>query len=140
MLPVLAALAAALAPPPTVDTEPTERECSYITREGESVFAPGLQVLAWTRGEGPYTARLPEGAAVRCERSVIVPAANDWKVLAAGHSLYIVEATADAQPRAAVLELAEGRVRYRFVRGRMTEEEATRIDARVNAFQPHLNR
>lgn len=139
---LLAAFAAAQTAPAVIDTEPTEIGCDYITREAQTVEPPppGLHVLEQTRGEGPFVAAIPEGAAVRCGRSVIVPAANDWKVLAAGHPFYIVEVTDAPEQRAAVLELIDGRVQYRTIRGDLTEDEAQRVEARMNAFQPHFYR
>ena len=137
---LLAALAAAQPASAVVDTEPTETRCDYITREGGrgDPPAPGLHVLAQTRGEGPFAAAVPDGAAIRCGRSDIVPAANDWKVIAAGHPFYIVEVTNAPEPRMAVLEISQGQVRYRFISGRLTEAEEPRIQARLNAFQLHF--
>jgi hypothetical protein len=137
----LAALAA-VQPMPIADTDPTETDCDYITRSGQrsTVPAPGLHVLADTRGDAPYAPPIPEGTAVRCRRSDIVPAANDWKVVAAGHPFYIVDAAGGPEPRAAVLEISQGQVRFRFLRGRMTSEEEPRIQARLNAFQLHFQR
>lgn len=139
---LLAALAAGQPALPVIDTEPTETRCDYITREGRTVEppAPGLHVLEETRGAGPFAAAIPEGAAVRCGRSVIVPAASDWKVLAAGHPFYIVEVTNAPEARVAVLEISQGQVRYRFITGRLTEAEEPRIMARLDAFQLHFQR
>lgn len=139
MLLLLAALAAAQPAPIEMETEPTETRCDYLTG-GRAVSAPDLHVLEQTRGAGGFTTTVPAGAAIRCGRSVMVPSENDWKVLAAGHVLVIVEVSDAPEQRTAVLEIDEGRVRFRFLRGRMTEHEAARINARMNAFQPHFER
>jgi hypothetical protein len=137
----LAALAAQPAQA-VVDSEPTETGCDYIDRSGQPGTAPtpGLHVLADTRGDAPYAPAVPEGAAIRCGRSDIVPAANDWKVVAAGYPFYIVDAADGPEPRVAVLVISQGQMRFRFIRGRLTSEEEPRIQARLNAFQLHFQR
>lgn len=123
---------------PAAAAEPVETRCDHIAGDGRIERSPELHVLRETAGAGPYAPPIPAGAAIRCGRSDIVPAADDWKVIAAGHPLYIVEATQNPEPRAAVLEIVGGHIRFRFLAGRLAEAEAPRIQARLDAFQLHF--
>lgn len=121
---------------------PAETRCDYLvhgTAGIERRSTPELHILQQTARDRPFTPQLPPGASIECGRTDIVPAQNDWKVLAAGYPLFIVEVT-EGNPRVAVLEISNGRVGYSFVSGRMTEAEAPRIQERLNAFQPHFER
>jgi hypothetical protein len=123
---------------PAAAAEPVETRCDHIASDGRVERAPELHVLRQTAGAGPYAPPIPPGAAIRCGRSDIVPAANDWKVIAAGHALYIVEARQGTDSRIAALEIVGGHIRFRFLAGRLTEAEAPRIQARLDAFQLHF--
>lgn len=141
MLLPLAALLAAQVGPAANQTEPTETRCAYlVSRDGrvQTLTEPALHVLRDTARDGAYAPGLPAGAAIQCGRSDIVPAANDWKVIDAGHVLFIVDVSGSDDPRVAALEISNGQLRYRFVSGRMTEAEEPRIMARLNAFQLHF--
>jgi hypothetical protein len=141
MIPALF-LAALLAAQPSPVAEPTETRCDYMVQGPSGVerrSSPELHILQQTSGAGPFALGLPATASIQCGRTDIVPAANDWKVLAAGYPLAIVDVSG-SELRTAVLEISDGQVRYRFLAGRMTEEEALRIQARLDAFQLHFQR
>jgi hypothetical protein len=103
------------------------------------VDAPPLHVLADTKGDAPYAPPIPAGAAVMCGRSTMVPAERDWKLLAAGHPLAIVDSTPGSN-RLAWLEISGGQVRYRFSVGQLTPAEAAATQPRLEAFQKHFQR
>ncbi|MBV8686743.1 MAG: hypothetical protein JOZ90_03755 [Alphaproteobacteria bacterium] len=131
----------AMAATPPVD-RPSESRCGYIVTDEHgtrTVDTPALHVLADTSAEGPYAPPIPAGAALMCGRSSMVPAEGDWKVLAEGRPLYIVDSSPGAG-RVACLEMADGRVQYRFAKGRLTVAEAAATERRLNAFQKHLSR
>ena len=118
-----------------------ESECYAMVQNGDEVVStriPGLLVIERTGGEGPFSAPdLPAGtSAIMCPRSSIVPAPNDWKVLEAGYPLFITENRAPPESRrVGVLEVSQGQVRFRFVRGELADGEEARIQARVNQLQ-----
>jgi hypothetical protein len=143
MLALVLAVFLAAQPAPVATPEPRETHCAYmVMRDGrvERSAAPLLHVLQDTARDGAYAPGLPAGAAIQCGRTDIVPAANDWKVIEAGHPFYIVEVSDSPDARMAVLEISQGQVRYRFITGQITEAEVPRMLARLNAFQLHLRR
>jgi len=130
---------AAAAPP--VD-QPTETRCLYSVTDKDGtrfVDSPPVHVLADTKSHEPYDPPIPAGAAIMCGRSSMVPAEDDWKVLAAGHPLAIADSTPGSN-RLAWLEVSGGRFRYRFSEGRLTPDEAAATERRLDAFQKHLQR
>jgi hypothetical protein len=113
----------------------SETRCDYVLADGAMVTAPDLRVLEGTARAGPFKPGLPAGASIACGRSSIVPALQDWKVLDAGHVLYIVEAAAADDRRIGVLEISTGQFRYRLIQGQLTPAEAEQVMERLNAFQ-----
>jgi hypothetical protein len=145
ILAALAALAALGVPAQGGTTETVtirEAECYGMVQHGsevESVRIAGLYVIERTAADGPFSVALAPGTAIACPRSSIVPAPNDWKVLAAGHPLYIIETgVAPADRRVGAIELSQGQFRYRMVRGQLTPDEVERVNARLNQFQMSL--
>lgn len=131
---------ASMAQPGAVIVE-GETRCNYmVNREGRvlRLDEPEIHVISQTAGEGPFAPGIPAGAAIRCGRADIVPAANDWKVLAAGYPLAITEVTLEHDARIGILEMVDGQVRYRLLTGRWREGEAPRLQLRLVAFQRQL--
>ncbi|HEX8654213.1 MAG TPA: hypothetical protein VF693_03190 [Allosphingosinicella sp.] len=116
-----------------------ERECWTMRQQDGRVVServPGLFVIQRTAQEGPFVVDLPPGAALLCPRSSLIPAPNDWKVPAAGHPLYLRETARDTdEPRLGVLEISQGRFRYRLISGELSEAERTELEARLNQLQ-----
>ena len=127
--------------PVTESVTIAESECYAMVQNGDEVVStriPGLHVIERTGREGPFSVpELPPGTgAIMCPRSSIVPAPNDWKVLQAGYPLFITETRAPPESRrAGVLEMSQGQVRFRFVRGELADGEEARIQARLNQLQ-----
>src|ERR1044072_6594397 len=95
-----------------------ETRCNYMVSGGGRVYrldAPEIRVLRQTAGDAPFAPGIPAGATIRCGRSDIVPAANDWKVLAAGYPLAITEVTEEHDGGIAILEMGNGRGNYRYL-------------------------
>jgi hypothetical protein len=137
-MPGFALIALALAAPSV--PAPAETRCGALGPHGSSpgvTVMPDLHVLAQTAAAGAFSPGLAPGSAIECGRSDFVPAENDWKVLAAGYPLFIVDANPGAD-RIGVLEISDGQVRYRAIHGQFTPDEATRVQARLNAFQLHF--
>lgn len=102
----------------------------------EHQVLPSLQVQTLTPSA---TFALPADApanvkAVQCGRLALVPKDTDYKVLAAGFPFAIV-----ADGRVGILEMEEGRVRFRMLEGKMTEAETDSVQATLNSSQEHLN-
>jgi hypothetical protein len=117
-----------------------ESECYSMEEQDGRVVStriPGLRVIERTAGDGPFAANLPAGtSAVLCPRSTIVPAPNDWKVLVAGYPLYIMETSVPPESRrVGTLEVSQGQVRYRLIRGEFHAGEEERLRARLDQFQ-----
>jgi hypothetical protein len=94
-----------------------------------------LRVLRDTARDGRFMPTLPAGVvSIMCSRNSIVPAANDDEVLWLGMPFHIAQMGSPG--RLAVLELNEGRYRYRMLEGRAPDaEEQAAIDARLAEFQ-----
>jgi len=100
----------------------------------QTVMAPELRVLRDTAMSQPFEPRLDDGVvSIMCSRNHLVPAANDDKVLWLGLPLHIAEMGSPG--RLGVLELDQGRYRFRMLEGRLRAEEQAELDARLAEFQ-----
>jgi hypothetical protein len=131
----LALWSPALLAQPSAPVTLSETRCDYLLPDGARGTAPGLRVLEATARAAPFKPGLPAGASIACGRSSVVPAPQDWKVLDAGHVLYIVEATGAENGRIGALEISTGQFRYRLIQGQLTPAEAEQVMERLNAFQ-----
>ena len=103
-----------------------------------TVEAPDLHVLAQTAGGQRFEPAIPQGmAGISCGRTSVIPAAWDDQVLALGLPLFIAET--GTQGRVGVLEIDNGRYRFRLIRGQAQPEEQARIDAQVQTFQARFD-
>jgi len=137
---VLPALIALLIQPPTESVTIREGECyAMVPRDGQIVSTriPDFHVIEATARDGPLVVNLPEGTgAIACPRSSIIPAPNDWKVLAAGYPLMIMETGGPpGNHRVGALEASQGQVRLRMVAGDLTESETQQLRTRLNQLQ-----
>jgi len=99
--------------------------------------APDLRVVEQTAAPGRFNPAIPQGTtAVICARTSIVPAANDDEVLWLGLPLFITEPGGGA--RYGVLEVNDGRYRFRLIHGELTAEEQPLVDQRMAEFQRRL--
>ena len=92
-----------------------------------------LHVLELSGNDEPFAEDLPEGAVVLCLRSGPVPASGDWKVLAAGHVLYLTEDVNDG--RTGVLQISDGQFRYRLLEGELSGEESAQVVDRLAQYE-----
>jgi hypothetical protein len=100
----------------------------------QRVMAPGLHVLRDTALSQPFEPRLDEGVvSIVCSRDHLLPASNDDKVLWLGLPLHIAEMGSPG--RLGVLELDQGRYRFRMLEGALRAEEQAELDARLAEFQ-----
>jgi hypothetical protein len=136
-----AAAAVAFIPAPANADEPTEVSCSVISREDNGVPkttpVDKLEVIEQTSKEGAFT--LPRGVpkdvqAVICKRSSVMPAANDYKVLQAGYTLYVI----DGLGRVSALGLVDSEVKLNMLDGAMTEAEQSQASARLAELQARM--
>ena len=135
-----AALAAA---PAAADSQRplTELRCDLMesTPEGRmsTIEAPDLHVLQQTSAAGRFSTDIPEGTAgIMCGRSSILPAAHDDEVIYLGVPLFIAETGSPG--RLGVLEIDQGRFRFRMLEGRLNAEEQTAMDGRLDEFQRRI--
>jgi hypothetical protein len=133
----VAVVAAALA------DEPTETSCSIISRESNGALKTTpmatLKVMEQTAKDGTFT--LPRGApkdvqAILCNRSSIMPAAHDYKLLQAGFTLYVT----DDLNRVAALGLVDGQVQLNMVDGAMTQVEQSQASPRLRDLQAEIQK
>jgi hypothetical protein len=136
-------LAALTASAPSQAQQLSEAECGFVeTSRGPGepfVRVANLHVLAQAAMPGPFSADIPAGASIICGRSSIVPAENDWKVPAAGYTLYLANGD-EPNERIGALDIAGGSFRYRLVHGSWAVEEQNEVEARVQAFQIHARK
>jgi hypothetical protein len=100
----------------------------------QTVMAPELRVLRDTAQSGAFEPGLEEGVvSIMCSRNQLLPAANDDEVLWLGMPLHIAEMGSPG--RLGVLELYEGRYRFRMLEGRLRDGEQAQIDSRLAEFQ-----
>jgi len=141
----LAALGVALASaaPAAADSPRPLREvrCDLMetTPEGRmsTIEAPDLHVLQQTAGTGRFAPEIPEGTAgIMCGRSSIMPSAHDDEVIILGVPLFIAET--GSAGRLGVLEIDQGRYRFRMLEGRLSADEQRAMDGRLDEFQRRL--
>lgn len=100
-----------------------------------TIEALDLHVLRDTAREGAFAPTIPQGiVGIMCARTSIVPAAYDDEVVLLGMAFHIAQM--GSSHRLAVIELNEGRYRYRMLQGPAPDaEEQAAIDARLAEFQ-----
>jgi hypothetical protein len=113
----------------------TREICMFVFQndEGKSdtLFLPTLRVMQLTESSEQF--KLPEGAPAKinnitCFRNPasIVPEDNDYKVAVAGYRLVLIERETK---RTAYLEIKNGELAYRVVRGELSESELEKLKA-----------
>lgn len=103
-----------------------------------TVEAPDLHVLSQTANGQRFEPAIPHGiAGISCGRTSIIPAAWDDQVLTLGLPLLIAEASTEG--RVGVLEVDNGRYRFRMIRGQTRPEEQAQIDERVQTYQARFD-
>jgi hypothetical protein len=126
--------------------EPQEELCGRILSDprGEiiSQHDPSLHILTLTNEPGDFVASpVAEGHKLLgfyCQRSDLVPAKNDWKLLAAGYPLSIFSRMGGVN-RILHLELVDGRVRINSPPpGVLSQEMLDRIQTYARAAQKHF--
>jgi hypothetical protein len=141
-LAALGGLALASAAPAAGSPRPLrELRCDLMeTQSGgrmTTIEAPDLHVLQQTAAAGRFSPEIPEGTSgILCGRSSILPAAHDDEVLILGVPLFIAETGSGG--RLGVLEIDQGRYRFRMLEGRLTADEQTAINGRLDEFQRRI--
>jgi hypothetical protein len=103
-----------------------------------TVEATDLHVLDQTANGRRFAPAIPRGmAGISCGRTSVIPAAWDDQVLALGLPLFIAET--GTRGRVGVLEIDNGRYRFRLIRGEAQPEEQAEIDARVQSYQARFD-
>lgn len=103
-----------------------------------TVEATDLHVLDQTANGQRFAPAIPRGmAGISCGRTSVIPAAWDDRVLALGLPLFIAET--GTRGRVGVLEIDNGRYRFRLIRGEAQPEEQAEIDARVQSYQARFD-
>lgn len=115
----------------------TELRCDAMENNNGrlvTIETPNLHVLRQTAAAERFAPELPDGiSSIMCGRNSIIPAANDDEVLWLGLPLYIAEM--GSAGRLGVLEIENGRYRYRFLEGRARPGEQALLDQRLGEFQ-----
>ena len=103
-----------------------------------TIEAPDLHVLAQTANGQRFDPAIPRGiAGISCGRTSVIPADWDDQVLALGVPLFIAEAS--TRGRVGVLEIDNGRYRFRMIRGQAQPEEQAQIDQRIQTYQARFD-
>lgn len=134
---VLAALPAAATPQ---SGELREARCDMLELHRGQVAtleARDLHVLSQTANGQRFEPVIPQGVVgISCSRTSLVPASWDDQVLALGLPLFIAET---GRSRTGLLEIDNGRYRYRVIRGQARPEEQAQIDARIQTYQARFD-
>jgi hypothetical protein len=127
------------------ENDATEGSCSVVATDasGGNATIPidDLHVLAATASAGAFL--LPAGSpssakAVVCERSSLVPALHDDKVVLAGYPFAIAAETKLGR-RLLWLEIANGKFQVSYDPGVLTHDEQEAVQSRMNEFQNRLS-
>ena len=119
----------------------TEIRCDMLEQDRGrlvTIEAPDLHVLRQTANGQRFAPSLPQGVVgINCGRTSIIPAAWDDQVLALGVPLFISESATPG--RVGILEIDNGRYRFRLTRGEMQPEEQAQVDERIQTFQSRFD-
>ena len=119
----------------------TELRCDMLEQNRGrlvTIESPDLHVLAQTANGQRFAPRIPQGiVGISCGRTSVIPAAWDDQVLALGLPLFIAETGTPG--RVGILEIDNGRYRFRLTRGEVRPEEQAQIDERVGAYQARFD-
>jgi len=128
----------AAAPAAGTSRELREMRCDMLEQQRGrmvTIEAPDLHVLEQTAGGRAFAPAIPQGiAAISCGRTSVVPAAWDDRVIHLGLPLFIA-----AGSQLGVLEIDNGRYRFRFLHGQARPEEQAQIDERLQLFQSRFD-
>ncbi len=103
-----------------------------------TIEAPNLHVLRQTANGQRFAPAIPQGiVGISCGRSSVIPAAWDDQVLALGLPLFIAEM--GTLGRVGVLEIDNGRYRFRLTRGEARPEEQAQIEERIQQYQSRFD-
>ena len=136
-----AAFAASTPAAATPQRELREIRCDLLEQQrGQllTIEARDLHVLAQTANGQRFEPAIPQGmAGISCGRTSVIPAAWDDQVLMLGLPLFIAETGSPG--RVGVLEVDNGRYRFRLIRGELRASEQAEIDARIQAYQTRFD-
>jgi hypothetical protein len=125
----------------TPQRELREIRCDYLEQErGQllTIEATDLHVLAQTADGQRFAPAVPQGmAGISCGRTSVIPAAWYDQVLALGLPLFIAET--GTRGRVGVLEIDNGRYRFRLIRGEMQPDEQAQVDERIQSYQTRFD-
>jgi len=125
----------------TPQRELREIRCDLLEQDrGQllTIEATDLHVLAQTANGQRFEPAIPRGmAGISCGRTSVIPAAWDDQVLALGLPLFIAET--GTRGRVGVLEIDNGRYRFRLMEGSARPEEQAQIDERLQLFQSRFD-
>jgi hypothetical protein len=99
----------------------------------------GIDSVILSTERNNFEPKIPKASkanGVMCGRNGFFLAPNDFKVLKAGIVLYVADKGRGHPERLGVLEISDGRVRFRSFKGdQPTSEQLTNIQSRLNTFQ-----
>jgi hypothetical protein len=134
-----ASLAQTAAPQPQAPKVAAREKCGVIYQvegaEPQSMLLPSIRLSSLAESDSfSLPADAPKGVkAVQCGRDTIVPFRYDYKVIQAGLPLSIV-----SEGKVGVLEIAEGKLRFRMLSGQMSESEQNFVGAFLDAASAAL--
>ena len=117
------------------DIENQESACDIAVQDSEGAISymasKDLDVLNFTTVNTVFRINEPDDLkvlAIKCYRTDIVPAENDYKVLEAGYRLYIAVAIEgeESAERISAIDKTEGKFHIRMAAGKMTKGERKR--------------
>jgi hypothetical protein len=129
------------APSPAQPAAPAaEEKCGLVVDSADGNGAllprPDIHPLSQTGQGKAFTVDAPEDASIMCQRSSIIPAANDIEVVLAGYPFYIIEKDSE---RIGTLEIDLGECQLRMVRGELSTAEQATLQVRMAEVQRVAN-
>jgi hypothetical protein len=97
-------------------------------QQGEFLAQPDLHPLTQAGQGQRFTLDAPAGSPVMCARASLLPVVNDAELVVSGHPFMIAE---DPGERIGVLEVSDGKFRFRMVQGALTADEMKRLAPRL---------
>ena len=124
-------------PPAQRAVSDASEECAAFSPTTEDFMGlPSLRIGRLSQDEAfALPAEAPEDTSfIRCQRDNLLPLPSDYKVVVAGYPLIIA-----AGDRVAALEISDGKLHFRALTGKFTDEETPLILAYLDQSSTRIN-
>ena len=117
--------------------------CHLLGKKNGKVEELGpVKVTATIEGKSKFAVPLPPGVTtgqIMCTRDSLIPLPNDYKLLLAGFPLAIGDNGTGHPKGLGVLDVADGKLRFQMIDGKMTADQQKSVQARLEQLQRAFN-